>query len=136
MIEIARRNAREAGIPARFELGVAEYLPLLDQSVDVATSTFFFHHLPTDLKHAAVREMWRVLAPGGRLVITDYGRARGILGWIASFPMQINFHEYVRPQLHGQLECILEHEGFGTPHVARAFLGYITVLQLVKPGDQ
>ena len=136
MIEIARRNAREAGISARFELGVAEYLPLLDQSVDVVTSTFFFHHLPTDLKHAAVREMWRVLAPGGRLVITDYGRTRGILGWIASFPMRINFHEHVRPQLYGQLEQILEQEGLGTPHVARAFLGYIRVLQLVKPSGQ
>jgi ubiquinone/menaquinone biosynthesis C-methylase UbiE len=136
MIEIARHHAREAGIPARFELGVAEYLPLLDDSVDVVTSTFFFHHLPTDLKHAAVREMWRVLAPGGRLVITDYGRVRGLLGWIASFPMQINFHEYVRPQLHGQLERILEEEGLGAPHVARTFLGYITVLQLVKPSAQ
>jgi ubiquinone/menaquinone biosynthesis C-methylase UbiE len=135
MIEIARRHAREVGISARFELGVAEYLPLLDKSVDVVTSTFFFHHLPTDLKHAAVREMWRVLAPGGRMVITDYGRVRGILGRIASFPMQINFHEYVRPQLDGQLERILEQEGLGRPRVARAFLGYITVLQLVKPRD-
>jgi len=135
MIEIARRRARQAGSAARFELGVAEALPLADGVAQAVTSSFFFHHLPTEVKREAMREMWRVLAPGGRLVITDYGWARGLVGLVASLPMRFNFHEYVRGQLNGELERIIALEQLGTPQVARAFLGYIRVLRLVKPDD-
>lgn len=135
MIEIARRRAYQVGSMARFELGVAEALPMADGVAHAVTSSFFFHHLPSEVKREAVREMWRVLAPGGRLVITDYGWARGIVGLIASFPMRFNFHEYVRGQLNGELERIIASEQLGTPQVARAFLGYIRVLRIVKPAD-
>jgi len=132
MIEVARLRARESGSIARFELALAEALPLPDQSADAITSTFFFHHLPTDVKRQALREMWRVLKPGGRLVITDYGWARGIVGLIASFPMRFNFHEYVRPQLDGELERIIMAEGLGQAESVRVFLGYIRVLRIAK----
>ena len=132
MIEIARLRARETGSSARFELALAEALPMPDQSVNVVTSTFFFHHLPAEVKRQALREMWRVLKPGGRLVITDYGWARSILGLVASFPMRFNFHEYVRPQLDGELERIIMTEDLGEPESVRVFLGYIRVLRIAK----
>jgi hypothetical protein len=77
--------------------------------------------------------MWRVLKPGGRLIITDYGRPRSLLGWLASFPMRFNFYEYVRAQLGGELERLIAAERLGRPEVTQVFLGYITVLRLVKP---
>ena len=132
MIEIARRRARELHAAARFELAVAEALPLAEGSAQAVTSSFFFHHLPSDVKREALREMWRVLAPGGRLVITDYGWARGIPGKIASFPMRFNYHEFVRGQLGGELERIIEAEGLGAPETVRVYLGYIRVLRIVK----
>ncbi|HKP25769.1 MAG TPA: methyltransferase domain-containing protein [Dongiaceae bacterium] len=132
MIEVARLRAREAGSTAQFELALAEALPLPDRSVDVVTSTFFFHHLPSEVKPLALREMWRVLKPGGRLVITDYGWARGLVGLVASFPMRFNFHEYVRPQLDGELERIIAAEGLGEPETVHTFLGYIRVLRIAK----
>jgi ubiquinone/menaquinone biosynthesis C-methylase UbiE len=133
MIEIARRNARALGSRAQFEVGVAEALPISDSAVDAVVSSFFFHHLPSEVKREALREMWRVLAPGGRLVIADYGRPRGLVGLLASFPMRFNFHEYVRPQLGGELERMVQTEGLGKAEVARVFAGYIAVLRLVKP---
>jgi ubiquinone/menaquinone biosynthesis C-methylase UbiE len=133
MIEIARLRARESGSSARFELALAEALPMPDRSVDVVTSTFFFHHLPSEVKRQALREMLRVLKPSGRLVVTDYGWARSPLGLVASFPMRFNFHEYVRPQLDGELERIIASEGLGQPENVRAFLGYIRVLRIVVP---
>jgi SAM-dependent methyltransferase len=132
MIAIARRKARETTSPARYFAGVAEALPFGDEAMSVVSSTFLFHHLPSDLKRDALLEMWRVLAPGGRLVITDYGWARSGLGLIASLPMRLNFHEHVRGQLNGELEQIIASEGLGQVEVARSFLGYIRVLRLVK----
>ena len=75
----------------------------------------------------------RVLAPGGRLVVTDYGRPRSPVGYIASVPMRFDFHEYVRPQLRGELEDIIASAGIGEPELVASFLGYINVLRIVKP---
>jgi ubiquinone/menaquinone biosynthesis C-methylase UbiE len=50
-------------------LGDAEALPLGEGSVDYAFANMCLHHVETPLK--AIREMARILRPGGMLVITD-----------------------------------------------------------------
>lgn len=63
-------------------------LPLVDDSVDVAISNYCFHHLRDADKLTALREVHRVLRPGGRLVFADMmftiglgnGRDRAVLG--------------------------------------------------------
>lgn len=133
MIALAQDRAEQAGVLARFEVAVAENLPLTDAVMDAVASSFFFHHLPSAVKAEALREMWRVLRPGGRLIITDYGRPQNPLGLIASFPMRFNFHEYVRGQLNGEIEAVIAQSDIGRPRIARSFLGYINVLVLEKP---
>ena len=133
MIDLAIERAHDAGVAAEFQVGIAETLPLADGAADAVTSSYFFHHLPSEVKPEALREMWRVLRPGGRLVITDYARARGLYGFVASIPMRANFYEYVRPQLGGELEAIIAAEGLGEPETVALFLGYITVMRLTKP---
>ena len=133
IIDLAIQRAHDAGVAAEFQVGIAEALPLADGAAAAVTSSYFFHHLPSDVKPLALREMWRVLAPGGRLVITDYARARGLYGLIASIPMRANFYEYVRPQLGGELERIIAAEGLGEPETVAVYLGYITVMRLRKP---
>jgi ubiquinone/menaquinone biosynthesis C-methylase UbiE len=117
---------------AQFSVGIAEALYLPDGWADAATSTFFFHHLPSDVKPQALREMWRMLKPGGRLVLTDYARPRNLVGWIASSFMRLNFYEYVRPQLGGELEHLIEAEDIGPAEITGMFLGYITIFRVVK----
>lgn len=68
MIAVAgRRFATEPCV--RLEVGTAEHLPLADASVDVVTTTMSFHHW--EQQDAALREVVRVLAPGGRLLLAD-----------------------------------------------------------------
>ena len=70
MLELARANAAEAGIPnVRFLKGEIEAVPLPDRSVDVVISNCVVN-LSTD-KPAVFEEMARVLCPGGRIGITD-----------------------------------------------------------------
>ncbi len=70
MLELARRNADEAGIAnVTFLKGLIEEIPLPDGSVDVVISNCVIN-LSTD-KPSVLREIGRVLRPGGRIGISD-----------------------------------------------------------------
>ncbi len=70
MLELARRNAAEAGVAnVAFLEGRIEALPLPDASVDVVISNCVIN-LSTD-KAAVLGEIARVLRPGGRVGVAD-----------------------------------------------------------------
>lgn len=71
----ARAKARRAGLDIDFRQGVIEDLPFDEESFDAVTSTLMMHHLPDDLKAKGLAEIWRVLEPGGRVVIADFTRS-------------------------------------------------------------
>lgn len=70
MLELANRNKAEAGVEnVEFLKGYIEDIPLPDSSVDVVISNCVIN-LSAD-KPAVVGEMFRVLAPGGRVAVSD-----------------------------------------------------------------
>jgi ubiquinone/menaquinone biosynthesis C-methylase UbiE len=77
MVELARRKAARAGVPARFDVGAIEALPYPDNHFHVVLSSLMLHHLPDELKDRGLREVRRVLQPAGRLVAVDFGASPG-----------------------------------------------------------
>jgi SAM-dependent methyltransferase len=70
MLELARRNAAEAGTPnVEFLEGRIDAVPLPDESVDVIISNCVVN-LAVD-KSAVFTEMNRLLRPGGRIGVSD-----------------------------------------------------------------
>lgn len=52
-----------------YRQGESESLPIEDQLVDYSMANMYLHHVPDPL--SAIKEMKRILKPGGKLVITD-----------------------------------------------------------------
>lgn len=71
-VELARKNFASAGVPGEFRVADAEKLDFSDESFDIVYSHGVLHHTP-DIE-AAVREVHRVLKPGGRAIVMLYHR--------------------------------------------------------------
>lgn len=69
----AHRKARRRGLAVQLDRGYADELPYADDSVDVVLSSFMLHHVPADQREPAMREVLRVLRPGGALHLVDVG---------------------------------------------------------------
>jgi ubiquinone/menaquinone biosynthesis C-methylase UbiE len=80
MLEIAQQRAEEAGLADRVELcemGVAELDGEAEQSYDAVTSGLCFSELTEGERVYALKEAYRVLKPGGLLLVADEAVPRG-----------------------------------------------------------
>lgn len=68
-VDIERRNAREAGVRVDFRQGNASALPLPDRAFDFIVCSAAFKNFSEPLR--ALKEMHRVLKPGGTALILD-----------------------------------------------------------------
>lgn len=69
----AARKARRAGLDLHLDRGFADELPYPDSSFDRVLSALVFHHLEATSRLATMREVLRVLRPGGSLHLVDFG---------------------------------------------------------------
>lgn len=86
MLAIARTKVDKKGLADRVELivGDAQQLPHDNCAFDAATIAFGIRNVPDRAK--ALREMARVVRPGGRVAILELGEPRGrVLGRVARF---------------------------------------------------
>lgn len=68
-VEIAARNAKEAGVEVAFRLGDAANMPYESESFDFILCRAAFKNFSEPVR--AVQEMYRVLKPGGKGILID-----------------------------------------------------------------
>ena len=78
---LVRANRRRLSLVADVELRQMDVTRLAfpDQSFDAAVATFLFCVLPEDLQVLALRELGRVVKPGGIIRLLEYVRPRGAM---------------------------------------------------------
>jgi demethylmenaquinone methyltransferase/2-methoxy-6-polyprenyl-1,4-benzoquinol methylase len=96
MLAPAPAKARRAGLEVRFEVADALALPYADRSFDVASIAFGIRNVDDPVR--CLREMARVVRPGGRVVVLEFGQPRGPFG--ALFRL---YSRQVMPALGGLL---------------------------------
>ncbi|MFQ5544190.1 MAG: corrinoid protein-associated methyltransferase CpaM [Nitrospiria bacterium] len=96
MLEMAQKRAREKNLTQNIELcemGIAELCNEESQSYDIVMSTLCFSELSENEVTYTLKEVNRVLRPGGLLLIADEVRsnhaAKRILNWLLKAPLVI-----------------------------------------------
>lgn len=81
MHRLARRRMRQTGLKVELLDLPAEHIPMEDASFDTVLTTFTLCTIPDAV--TALREMRRVLKPGGRLLFCEHGAApdAGVRRW-------------------------------------------------------
>jgi ubiquinone/menaquinone biosynthesis C-methylase UbiE len=72
MVARAADKAARAELQVGFKTALAQTLPYEAQEFDVVLSTLMFHHLPRAGRQAFAAEAYRVLKPGGRVLVVDF----------------------------------------------------------------
>jgi ubiquinone/menaquinone biosynthesis C-methylase UbiE len=132
-VDVARDRLR--GVPnLTLAAENAESLPWRDGYFDALVSVYLFHEIPKDVRRTVLREMWRVLKPGGSLVIEDsaqYAEASEIASYLDAFSREM--HEpYYRGYLQDDLAEALRETGFVVDEVSPCL--FAKVVSAHKPG--
>lgn len=132
MVRAARR--KHGSDHCRFEVGLVEELPFEAGEFDVVMSSMTFHHLPLDLKERALAEAWRVLKPGGRLVVIDLDRPTNWLGWvIGTASWLLLWQPPIRENIKGIVPGLIRQAGFVNIERGHWSCGIISVCIANKP---
>ena len=108
MLIVARTNVQAAGRAdsIRLTLSDCKQLPDDDATYDIVMSNSIVHHIPEPL--SVLRELWRVLKPGGLLFVRDLLRPDDLATlnqWVRTYAGEANSHQQqmFRDSLHAAL---------------------------------
>jgi SAM-dependent methyltransferase len=110
---LARAQAKDQRHRIGWLQGTAVALPLPDRSLDRVVASLVLHHLRTGEKLQALAEAHRVLRPGGRLHVADWGAPRDPIMRTAFFVLRaIDGFDQTRAHARGELPSLIAQAGF------------------------
>lgn len=121
VLQIARGKAGREGVVVELRQASADLLPFGDGEFDVAVSSLVFHHLSRETKRSALREVHRVLRPGGTFLLADWGKPTSAIERLQFYSVQLlDGFRTTADNARGMLPALALEAGFREfPEVAR-----------------
>lgn len=136
ILRLARDKAEKYQAVICFEQSFSDALPFAEGSFDRVFSTLFFHHLTLERKISTLREVFRVLKPGGEFHLADYALPRNKIQFVLSKSVRlIDGFETTRDNLRGRLTILMKQNGFadaGRTGYFKTILGTIRLFKAIK----
>ena len=131
VLDIARDKTR--GTSIQWDEGLASSLPYPDSVFDRVVTSLVIHHLVTDDKRRAFKEIHRVLKPNGELHILDFGAPHSSLTrFMTKYMRRL---EEAADNFDGLIPLFVTEAGFGSVKEAENFVtvfGPLSIIQAVK----
>ena len=110
-LDRARRKALRRNLTTTFDRGFAEQLPYPDGSFDVVLCSLALHHMSVEQRVQALREVARVLRPGGSFHLLEMAKGD------ATRPVNRLVHRSARAHSWGELDIVamMGHAGLADP---------------------
>jgi demethylmenaquinone methyltransferase/2-methoxy-6-polyprenyl-1,4-benzoquinol methylase len=96
MLQSAPAKAQKEGLQVEFQVADAMALPFADATFDVASIAFGIRNVDDPVK--CLKEMARVVKPGGRVVVLEFGQPQGLFGALFRF-----YSKTIMPAIGGLL---------------------------------
>jgi ubiquinone/menaquinone biosynthesis C-methylase UbiE len=129
MLETGRKKSAKADLPVTFQTASIENLPFPSGSFDVLLSSLMLHHIHGgDAKRRGLKEVFRVLKPGGTLMIAEFRPPKsGPMRWLFRMGLSPAMAEDTRLEIIQ----ILQETGFTIQPVPEGFR-YLTYIKGLK----
>ena len=105
----ARRKADNVHAEVRLIQGSMDTLPFEDNTFDAAVSNLAFHEVSAEVRRGAIREIARVLKPGGFFSLLDWARPRWSVGGLFWLPFLLAV-EYTHDNWHNTFPVLCQEK--------------------------
>lgn len=110
MLVMAQRKAQQLDLDIQFRHGMAEKTGFPDASFDLVSASLLFHETPPEVAIAILQEAFRLLRPGGEIIILDGNQAT--LRWV-DWLTEIFEEPYIKSYAAGSVDAWMGQVGFG-----------------------
>jgi ubiquinone/menaquinone biosynthesis C-methylase UbiE len=109
----AKHKAARAAVSVQLDSGFGDELPYAEASFDRVLSSLMFHHLPAEEKGKTLREVRRVLKPGGEFHMLDFeGPEHGAQGFLARL---LHSTDRLKDNSESRVLSFMTEAGFAEP---------------------
>ena len=122
---LALQRGSESGRTVRLLAASADALPFHDRFYDCVIFSEVLEHVPTSVEEACIRELSRVIVPGGTLLFTT--PHRGSFWWLDPLMAKTHVHN-LKARLRGQRRTFKGHKHYRVDEIERLLKPHFEIM--------